>query len=137
MSDPQAGARRVVPEGWDPGLASRFGYSFGMRRDDHLWIAGQVALDGAGRPVAEGDIGGQATLVMERMRAIVETAGGTMDDIVRTTTYITDRAFRPTVNELRRKYFNEPDFPTNTLLVVQGLALPELLVEIEAEAVLR
>ena len=125
----------IVPDGWDPDVAARFGYSFGVKRGRSLWIAGQVAIDERGEPVGLGEIETQTRHVFERLRAVVEAAGGSMADIVRTTTYITDREHRPITNELRREYFPGTPYPTNTLLVVAGLALPEYLVEIEAMAI--
>lgn len=127
----------VIPEGWEAEVAARFGYSFGIKRDDCLWIAGQVSMDEEGRPVGIDDIEQQTRRVFERIRSIVQTGGGTMADIVSTTTYILDRSHRPITNELRREYFPGPDYPTNTLVIVAGLALPEYLVEIEAMAVIQ
>lgn len=125
----------VVPDGWDPSVAARFGYSFGVKWGRLLFIAGQVAINSQGEPVGLGEIETQTRCVFERLKAIVEAAGGSMVNIVRTTTYITDRDHRPITNELRREYFPGTPYPTNTLLVVAGLALPEYLVEIEAIAV--
>jgi 2-iminobutanoate/2-iminopropanoate deaminase len=128
---------RIVPPGWDPEVSQRLGYSLGMKYGSSLWIAGQVAVDELGRPVGQGDIEAQTRCVFERLRAIVEAAGGTMADVVKTTTYITNRSHRPVVNELRREFFEGPNYPTSTLLIVAGLALPEYLVEVDAVAVLR
>jgi len=135
MSESDVGTVRIVPSGWDADVAERFGYSFALKRGSSLWIAGQVAMDPSGRVVGEGDIEAQARCVLDRIRTIVEAAGGTMRDVVRTTTFITDRDHRPITNELRREYFEGPNYPPNTLVIVAGLALPEYLVEIEATAV--
>jgi enamine deaminase RidA (YjgF/YER057c/UK114 family) len=93
-------------------------------------------MDERGRVIGEGDIEAQTRRVFKRIRAVLEAGGATMADVVRTTTYITDHSHRPITNELRREYFEGPNYPTNTLLVVAGLALPEYLVEIDAMAVL-
>lgn len=126
----------IVPAGWDADFAHQYGYSFGRVRHRNLWIAGQVSVDEKGKPLGIGDIEEQTRRVFERIRTIIESAGGSMTDIVKTTTYITDRNFRPITNKLRREYFPGPPFPCNTLVIVAGLALPEYLVEVEAEAVL-
>lgn len=131
---PSQDATAIVPRGWNADVAARFGYSFAVRADGHLWIAGQVAMDESGRPVAVGDIEAQTRCVFERISEVVEAGGSTMDRVVRTTTYITDPAFRPVTNELRTRYFEGPTYPTNTLVVVAALALPEYLVEIDAVA---
>jgi 2-iminobutanoate/2-iminopropanoate deaminase len=125
----------IVPSGWEADFARKNGYSFGIARDGMLSIAGQVSVDDEGRPHGVGDVEAQARRVFERVRAVVDAAGATMGDVVRTTTYITDREHRPVMNELRREYFSRP-FPANTLLIVSGLALPEYLVEMDALALL-
>jgi 2-iminobutanoate/2-iminopropanoate deaminase len=125
---------RIVPASWDPDVSERFGYSFGMKWGGLLWIAGQVSMDEHGLVVGHGDIEAQTRRVWERIRAILEAGGATMANVVRTTTYITDRSFRPITNELRREYFDAPNYPTNTLVIVAGLAMPEYLVEIDAIA---
>src|SRR5690606_31732590 len=114
----------------------RFHYSYGVRVGNQLWIAGQVALRD-GWVVGEGDIRLQARTVFENLERVVTAAGGTLDDIVETTTYMTDRAYSPVINEVRGEFFRGPVKPTSTLLVIAGLARPELLVEVSAVAVLR
>lgn len=129
------GPVRIVPPGWDPEVGERFGYSFGMKWGRLLWIAGQVSMDERGLVVGHEDIEAQTRRVLERIRTIVEAGGATMANVVRTTTYITDRSYRPITNELRREYFDAPNYPTNTLVIVAGLAMPEYLVEIDAVAI--
>lgn len=136
-ASPDGGPTRIVPPGWDPEVGERFGYSFGMQWGGWLWVAGQISMDERGQVIGHGDIEAQTRRVFERIRAILEAGGTTMADVVRTTTYITDRSYRPITNELRREYFDGPNYPTNTLLVVGGLALPEYLVEIDAVAMVR
>jgi 2-iminobutanoate/2-iminopropanoate deaminase len=126
----------IVPTGWDLEFARQYGYSFGVARGRHLWIAGQVSVDERGEPYGVGEIETQTRRVFERVRAVVEAAGGTMADIVSTTTYITDRSYRPITNELRRVYFPGPPYPANSLIIVADLAMPDYLVEIDAVGVL-
>jgi enamine deaminase RidA (YjgF/YER057c/UK114 family) len=83
--------------------------------------------------VGVGDAFAQARQAYENIGAILSDAGMTFADIVKMTTYITDRSFREKVNEVRRHYLKK-DFPANTLVVVKGLAREEYLVEIEAIA---
>ncbi len=101
-----------------------------------LFIAGQTATDQQGNIVGKGDIEAQATRVFERIKSIVQEAGGSLADIVKTTVYLTDIKYREGFGRIRSRYF-EKDPPTSTLLVVQGLARAEYLIEIEAIAVLR
>ena len=98
-----------------------------------LFIAGQTAVGPDGNLVGIGDAYAQARQAYENIGAILSDAGMTFSDIVKMTTYITDRSFREKVNEVRRHYLKK-DFPANTLVVVKGLAREEYLVEIEAIA---
>ncbi|MES2940746.1 MAG: RidA family protein [Pseudomonadota bacterium] len=122
-----------LPQAW----ASRFAYSYAVRTGELVWISGQIARNAAGELVGQGDIRAQAVQVFENIKAAVEAAGGTMADVVSTTTYITERPQREVVTEIRHGYFPGPDHPCNTLLIVSGLGLPEYLVEIEAVAWVR
>jgi reactive intermediate/imine deaminase len=98
-----------------------------------LFTAGQVALDPDGNVVGQGDIEAQAIQTYENIKAVLASAGATLDDLVKTTTYTTSVAFRQKIAEVRARYF-QSYFPPNTFVVVHSLAMPELLVEIEAVA---
>lgn len=127
---------QIAPPGIDNASAASLSYANGVRTDNIVWIAGQVSRDAGGNLVGPDDPEAQATQCFENVKAIVEAAGGTMEDVVRFTFYITDRAYRPALTAARARYFREPLLPTSTLLIVSGLALPEYLIEIEAVAVL-
>jgi 2-iminobutanoate/2-iminopropanoate deaminase len=105
-------------------------YSHAISAGDVVYVAGQVPVDAAGQ-VVDGDAEAQARQVMENLAAVVAAAGATLDDVVKTTVYLTDRAHRAAVGKVRQEYFSDPP-PANTLLVVAGLAEPEMMVEIEA-----
>jgi 2-iminobutanoate/2-iminopropanoate deaminase len=126
----------VQPDRLVSDWSTRFAYSYGYRAGDMLWIAGQIARNGNGDLVGAGDIEAQAVQVFENIKAVVEHAGGTLADLVATTTYIAQRPFREVVTAVRHRYLPGPDYPTNTLLIIDGLGLPDYLVEIEAVAVL-
>lgn len=96
-----------------------------------LYVAGQTARDAQGNIVCKGDAAGQTRQVLENMRRVIEGAGGRMEDVAKTTVYITDIKYRDAVGQVRQEYF-KTDRPANTLLVVAGLADPAFLVEIEA-----
>ena len=100
-----------------------------------LFIAGQTAVDGKGNIVGKGDVERQARQVLENIKAILKEAGGSFEDIVKTTTYIIDIKYREGLNRVPRDYFKKAP-PASTLVVVKGLARREYLVEIEAIAVL-
>lgn len=99
-----------------------------------VFVAGQVALDANGRVVGKGDIAAQTRQVMENLRLALEAAGATFADVVRVVNYITDVELFGQMAEVRREYLVEP-YPVSTLVEVPALIFPELLVEIEAIAV--
>ncbi|MBI3066606.1 MAG: RidA family protein [Deltaproteobacteria bacterium] len=100
-----------------------------------LFIAGQTASDKDGNVVGKGDIRAQTEQVFANLKAVLKTAGGTLDDMVMTTTYITDREYREGYNEVRRGQYKKTP-PTSTLVIVKGLAHPDYLIEIAGIAVL-
>jgi reactive intermediate/imine deaminase len=128
------GAGAIIPTGLPPGPAERTVYSYGVRAGNTLYISGMLAFGPDGGIVGEGDIVAQTAQVFENMKMVVETAGGTMENIVATTTYLTDVSGAPAVNEARARYFGGAVKPTHTVVGVAALARPEFLVEISAVA---
>jgi enamine deaminase RidA (YjgF/YER057c/UK114 family) len=113
------------------------GYSYAVKKSGTpVYISGQVAIDGQGQLVGEDDAEAQVEQVFRNLRTVVEAAGGTLDDIVNLHIYVTDAAYRPAVVAGRQKHFKEGQYPASTYLVVSALAVPQLLVEIEAVAVI-
>ena len=100
-----------------------------------LFIAGQTASDKDGNVVGEGDIEAQAHQVFKNLIAVLQEVGGSLDDLVMTTTYITDRKYREGYNRVRGEYYKKSR-PTSTLVIVKGLARKEYLIEIAGIAVL-
>ncbi|HJN14384.1 MAG TPA: RidA family protein [Armatimonadota bacterium] len=100
-----------------------------------LFIAGQVAIDTEGRLVGEGDIRAQTRQVLGSIKAIVEEAGGSMGDIVKMTTFLTNMDDYAGFVEVRSEFIPAP-YPAATLVAVESLVRPEWLVEVEAIAVL-
>jgi enamine deaminase RidA (YjgF/YER057c/UK114 family) len=86
--------------------------------------------------VGKGDIKAQTKQVFANLKAVLEEAGGTLDDLVMTTTYIVDRDYREGYNEVRRGIYKS-DPPTSTLVIVKGLAHPDYLIEIAGIAVIQ
>jgi len=110
-------------------------YSHVAKAGDTVFIAGQIALDPNGNLVGKGDIEAQTHQVYANLQAILEELGGSLDDIVKLTTYLTDRGHLDAFRRVRNRFFTDA-FPPNTLLFVSGLAHPDYLVEIEAVAYL-
>jgi 2-iminobutanoate/2-iminopropanoate deaminase len=112
-------------------------YSQGIlaSRGKFLFVAGQTASDKDGNVVGKGDIKAQTQQVFDNLRAVLKAAGGSLDDLVMTTTYITDRQYREGYNEVRRQQYKKTP-PTSTLVIVSGLANPDYLIEISGIAVI-
>jgi reactive intermediate/imine deaminase len=100
-----------------------------------LFISGQVAFDYDGNVVGKGDIVAQSRRIFENIGNILKAAGGDFSNIVKTNYYITDVSLFPKVAALRAEYF-EKDFPASTMVEVSSLVNKDLLLEIEAVAVL-
>jgi reactive intermediate/imine deaminase len=117
----------IVPKNVHPAV----GYSHAVRKGGLLCVSGQVAIDQDGNVVGVGDFRAQAEQVFRNLKAVIEAAGGTMNDILKTTTFITDIANRPLLAEVREKFYG-PEPPASTLVVISSLVRPELLIEVEA-----
>ncbi len=100
-----------------------------------LFIAGQTASDKDGNIVGRGDIEAQTHQVFKNLSAVLKEAGGSLENLVMTTTYITDREYREGYNRVRMQYY-KTNPPTSTLVIVKGLAHPDYLIEINGVAVL-
>ena len=100
-----------------------------------LFIAGQTASDKDGNVVGKGDIEAQTRQVFRNLSAVLEEAGGSLDNLVMTTTYITDRKYREGYNRVRQQQYKK-NSPTSTLVIITGLAHPDYLIEINGIAVL-
>jgi 2-iminobutanoate/2-iminopropanoate deaminase len=98
-----------------------------------IFISGQLARDRHGNAVGKGDMRAQLRQVGENIKAALEAAGATLDNLVKTTTYVTDiEAYFKHV-DIRMEYFEA--LPTSTTVEVRRLAHPDFLVEVEAIAV--
>jgi 2-iminobutanoate/2-iminopropanoate deaminase len=111
-------------------------YSHVARAGQTLYISGQLALDASGAVVGAGDARAQARQCYDNLGRILAHYGGSLRHLLKTTTYITHWAYRPLVAAARDEVFPAAPYPANTLVVVQGLAEPHFLVEIEGVAVL-
>jgi 2-iminobutanoate/2-iminopropanoate deaminase len=112
-------------------------YSQGILTDGGkvLFIAGQTASDSNGNVVGKGDIKAQTRQVFANIKAVLEASDASFDNLVMTTTYITDRKYREGYNEVRRDIYKK-DPPTSTLVIVSGLANEDYLIEIAGIAVI-
>ena len=115
------------------GVHKTTGYSHAAKAGGLLFLAGQVAQDQDGNVVGRGDVEAQAVQIFDNLRAVLASAGATLNDVVKLTTYTTNVAFRAKIAEVRGRYFTTY-FPPNTFVVVASLATPDYLLEIEAVA---
>ena len=111
-------------------------YSQVARIDKTLYLSGMLGFDEAGQLVGPGDAQAQARQAWRNIVAVLTHYGATPRHLARVTTYITHWSYRPLVAVARDEVFPEPPYPPSTLVVVQGLAEPSFLVELEATAVL-
>lgn len=111
------------------------GYSHATRAGNTLYIAGQIAKDKDGNLVGIGDIESQVRQVLTNLKNILKEAGGDLHNIVKMTTFLTHYNSIEGYRRVRGEYFTEP-CPPNTLLIIDSLALPEFMIEVEAIAVL-
>jgi reactive intermediate/imine deaminase len=100
-----------------------------------VFIAGQVALDKSGAIVGKGDFQAQIQQVFENLKAAVEAAGGTFNDVIKLNIYVLNLSDLPKFREIRDRYINLKNPPASTLVQVAGLFRPDFLVEVEAVAV--
>jgi enamine deaminase RidA (YjgF/YER057c/UK114 family) len=122
-----------------PGLTKPSGYTHVVLAADGrtVYIAGQIAVDSTNAIVGQGDFRAQAERVFVNLRIALASVGATFSDVVKTTTFMTDVANSAALREIRTKYLDPARPPANSLIPVPTLARPELLLEIEAVAVLR
>jgi len=129
-----ADIRFLNPEGlFKPSTFSQIAVTDG---DKVVYISGQTARDPTSKIIAVGDVKGQAEKVFSNLRTAIESVGGSMGDIAKITTFVVnlqpdDRVW---IGEMVKKHFPKP--PAHTLVGISALAAPELLIEIEATAVL-
>jgi enamine deaminase RidA (YjgF/YER057c/UK114 family) len=97
-----------------------------------IFISGQLARDRHGNAVGKGDMRAQLRQVGENIKAALEAAGATLDDLVKTTTYVTDIEEYFKHVDVRMEYFRA--LPTSTTVEVRRLAHADFLVEVEAIA---
>jgi len=110
-------------------------YSQAVKAGNLLFVSGQIPLDPKTGELVRGDFRSAVERVMDNIKAIVEAAGATMDDIVKVTVYIRDISKFGEFNEVYSRYFRGPP-PARVVVEVSGLPL-NADVEVEAIAVLR
>ena len=101
-----------------------------------VFISGQVALDGAGELVGPGDVAAQARQVFENLQAALGSVGAGFEQVVKLTFYLVDATQMPAVRDVRDRYVDTARPPASTAVEVRRLVRDDLLVEVEAVAIL-
>ena len=114
-------------------LYNTWQYSQAVRVGDIVWLAGQIGIDQNGQ--TGGTIEGQTRQAFINMQAVLAEAGGSLADVVELTTYHLAMDDLHTVATVKAEFFPQ-DFPAWTVVGVTALALPELLIEVKATAVI-
>jgi reactive intermediate/imine deaminase len=109
-------------------------YVPGTKRGSLVFTAGQVALDREGKLVGEGDAKAQTRQVLQNLQAVLAEGGATLADVMKTTVYLADIGHFADMNDVYANFFGN-EKPARTTVEAR-LARPELLVEIEAIAVI-
>ena len=107
-------------------------YSQAIRTGNLVFLSGQIPLDPATMEIVPGDFEARARRVFDNLKAVVEAAGGGLDDIVKVNVYLTDLSNFATVNTVMADYFSQP-YPARAAVGVASLPKGA---DVEAEAVL-
>lgn len=108
--------------------------SLAWKVGDLVFTSGQAAITEQGEIVGLGDFDAQVEQTMKNVARVLELAGSSLKDIVKVNIYVTDMTNFPKVLELREKYFADP-WPADTIVEVTALAIPGLMIEVDATAV--
>lgn len=107
-------------------------YSQAIQSGNFVFLSGQIPLDPTTMEIVDGNFEARARRVFDNLKAVVEAAGGTLDQIVKLTVYLTDLDNFAAVNAVMAEYFAEP-YPARAALGVASLPKGA---DVEAEAIL-
>lgn len=109
--------------------------SMAVRAGNRIFLRGQTGFDLEGNFHGEGDVAKQADMACRCVKQLIEEAGGTVNDICKMTVYLLNREDRSKVYPVIAEHFKDV-YPCSTGLIVSGFAMPEMLMEIDIEAVI-
>ena len=101
-----------------------------------VYISGQIALDANGDLVGPGDVAAQARQVFENLQTALRSVGAGFEQVVKLTVYLVDATQMPAVRQVRNQYVDPARPPASTAVEIRRLVRDDLLVEVDAVAVL-
>jgi len=116
-----------------PEVEKAFGYTHAVRIGEDIKISGAVSMDDQGIPTAVGDLEQQMKNAYSDLAKVLAHYGCTFDDVIVENVFTTSMAKFLEVSSYRNEIYTK-QFPTGSWLEVKGLALPQLMIEIEIEA---
>lgn len=131
-----AGSARYLQPATLHSTSNSYSHAVEIMAGRPVYLAGQVALDADGALVGAGDIRAQTRQVFTNLGAALAAVGAGFDDLVKLNYYVLDPAHIPAIREVRDEFVAAADRPASTAVAVVGLVQPELLIEIEAVALL-
>ena len=130
----QARIRHVQPAGLENN--PRYSHAVVVEPGRMVYVSGQVARDASGKVVGAGDMRAQAKQVFENLKIALEAAGSDLAHVVRLNSYLTDMGQMAAYRDVRTEYLaGLAHPPASTTLGVSRLVDPDLLLEVEAIAV--
>lgn len=117
----------------DPDPMEPYRIAQGYRVGNMVYLSGIAAITKHGELVGDGDFEAQGHQVFANLSDVLAASGSDLAKVVKVTIFVTDMRHFETVVALRERYFTPP-YPADTIVEVKGLALPSLMIEIEAMA---
>ncbi len=121
--------RPIIPKNSAPPLAP---YSPGIQAGNTVYVSGTLAIDAKGSTIGIGDVRAQTRHVLEAISTVLETAGGSLKDVVFNAIFLKDLSDYRAMNEVYREYF--PTDPPARYCIRADLVKPDFLVEIASTA---